>query len=110
MGVTQNSYIPRAWEVSDLKVSCATRPRPLNQILLSHLVYNYYIKDQQNLPQVRSQTGVNHSACYLIGTEFLFCLARGVVTGRAYCVSRLKLCGHRQGILCLQIACGAERN
>ena len=23
MGVTQNSYIPRAWEVSDLKVSGA---------------------------------------------------------------------------------------
>ena len=43
MGVTQNSYIPRAWEVSHLKVSGATRPRPLNQILPSHLVYNYYL-------------------------------------------------------------------
>ena len=43
MGVTQNSYIPRAWEVSDLKVSGATRPRPLNQILPSHLVHNYYL-------------------------------------------------------------------
>ena len=41
MGVTQNSYIPRAWEVSDLKVLGATRPRLLNQILPSHLVYNY---------------------------------------------------------------------
>ena len=43
MGVTQNSYIPRAWEVSDLKVSGAMRPQPLNQILPSHLVYNYYL-------------------------------------------------------------------
>ena len=34
MGVTQNSYIPRAWEVSDLKVSGATRPRPF-----SHFTY-----------------------------------------------------------------------
>ena len=41
MGVTQNSRIPRAWEVSDLKVLGATRPRPLNRILPSHLVYNY---------------------------------------------------------------------
>ena len=29
MGVTQNSYIPRAWEVSDLKVSGANRPQGL---------------------------------------------------------------------------------
>ena len=43
MGVTQNSYIPRAWEVSDVKVSGATCPRPLYQILPSHLVYNYYL-------------------------------------------------------------------
>ena len=27
MGVTQNSYIPHAWEVSDLKVSGATPSR-----------------------------------------------------------------------------------
>ena len=30
MGVTQNSYIPRAWEVSDLKVSGATAPLTFN--------------------------------------------------------------------------------
>ena len=33
MGVTQNSYIPHVWEVSDLNVSGTTRPRPLNQTL-----------------------------------------------------------------------------
>ena len=52
MGVTQNSYIPRAWEVSDLKVSGATRPRPLNQILPSHLVYNYYLNYSEMKPVV----------------------------------------------------------
>ena len=52
MGVTQNSYIPHAWEVSDLKVSGATRPRPLNQIVPSHLVYNYYLSWCMELPGV----------------------------------------------------------
>ena len=40
---TSNSYIPSAREVSDLKVSGATRPRPLNQILPKHEVYNYFV-------------------------------------------------------------------
>ena len=60
MGVTQNSYIPRAWEVSDLKVSGAMRPRPLNQILPSHMVYNYYLCLHVNC--IRS-----------CGSKYLFC-------------------------------------
>ena len=63
MGVTQNSYIPRACEVSDLKVSGATRPRPLNQILPSHLVYNYYI----NYPSFTTKM----SACSLFGSVWI---------------------------------------
>ena len=38
-----NSYIAGAREVSDLKVKGATRPRPLNQILPKHEVYNYFV-------------------------------------------------------------------
>ena len=63
MSVTQNSYIPRAWEVSDLKVSGATRPRPLNQILPSHLVYNYYI-EARNTANAASQTALETEEHY----------------------------------------------
>ena len=39
-----NSYIPSAREVSDLKVKGGRyRPRPLNQILSKHEVYNYFV-------------------------------------------------------------------
>ena len=38
--VIRNSYIPSAREVFDLKVE---RPRPLNQILPKHEVYNYFV-------------------------------------------------------------------
>ena len=89
MGVTQNSYIPRAWEVSDLKVSSATRPRPLNQILPSHLVYNYYLCTACDYDNARA-----HTLCVCLN---LLCLQslRGV---------QFHFSSKNHGQICLQFA------